>query len=82
MMTPMPRGHRARFVRDFARYFGGASVPKAPPPPPPPKIEDPNVQDAAAKERRRMRGAKGRGSTLLAGDTLGAPSTLGGTPAA
>lgn len=62
--------------------FGGGSVPKAPPPPPPPKIEDPNVQEAAAKERRRLRGAKGRGSTLLAGDTLGAPSTLGGTPAA
>ena len=60
--------------------FGGAAAPKPPPPPPPPKIEDPNVQDAAAKERRRLRASKGRSSTLLAGDTLGAPSSLGGGP--
>lgn len=76
----MRRGHRyagSLAPPDRARHFGGPSIPKSQPPPPPPAKEDKPSQEEAAKERARLRARKGRAGTLLAGDTLGARSTLG-----
>ena len=48
--------------------FGGSGSPPPPPPLPPlPTIEDPSVQEAADKERRRRLAALGRPGTILTG---------------
>lgn len=60
-----------------ARHFGSPNIPKPAPPPSTTQIEDKSVQDEANKQRGRLRRQRGRASTLLAGDTLGATSTLG-----
>ena len=66
-------------VPDFARHFGSPSVPKPPPPPPPPPTpEDPSIKEAGIREKDKLRKRRGRASTLLSGDTLGAGGTLGG----
>ena len=54
-------------------------MPKPPPPPPPPPTpEDPSIKEAGIKEKDKLRKRRGRASTLLSGDTLGAGGTLGG----
>lgn len=50
--------------------------PKLPDPPPAPKRSDADIEAAAEFERRRVRAARGRASTLLTGgrgDTTSAP---------
>lgn len=53
----------------FGLGFGGGA-PKAPPPPPPPPMKsDAEIQAEAAKTRKLARGRKGRGASILTGDT-------------
>jgi len=70
-------------VPDFARHFGSPKIPKPPPPSPAaPTPEDPSIKEAALKEKDALRKRRGRASTILAGDTLGAGGTLGGAESA
>lgn len=78
------RGHRVvgpQALRDFSRHFSSPNIPKPPPPPPPPAPDGKAIQEAESKERGRLARRKGRGSTLLSGDTLGSGGTLGGPSA-
>lgn len=63
--------------------MGHPDVPELPPPPP--AKEDPTIQATAAAERARLKGRKGRASTILTRGVLtgpepeGSTSLLGGT---
>lgn len=60
------------FEESLRCNFGGAKPPK--PPPPPPKPPTPN--DAASSTQQFQDASrKGRDSTILAGETMGAPGT-------
>lgn len=55
-----------------------AKGPKPPDlPPEPPKREDPAIQQAAADERARLRGRRGRASTVLTRGVLTGPEEPG-----
>lgn len=46
-------------------FIAPKSPPPPPAPPPPPKPEDKEVEEAKKKEEKRIRGMKGRESTIL-----------------
>ena len=61
-----------RFEESLRCNFGGAKPPKPPPPPPKP----PTQPDAAsATQQFQNANRQGRASTILAGETFGAPNT-------
>ena len=61
----------------MGNLFGSPSLPAVAPPVAPPARSDPEVQDAAARERQRRRALVGRSSTNLTGDegVLGTAAT-------
>lgn len=60
------------------RSLGGGRAPSTPPPPPPaPKVEDPDVQKAAAEALRRRKLARGYRSTIVADWSGGLKTTMG-----
>ena len=61
------------FIKKF--FFPSPPPSPPPPPPPPPSAEDPAVR-ARLDEERRQRGASGRASTMLAGESLGVGSDI------
>lgn len=66
--------------------FSAPSIPAPAPPPPVPTREDPEVQEAARRQRTAAANARGRASTILTGElgvtgaqgTTGRPRLLGG----
>ena len=53
----------------FARHFGGGAPSSPPPPPPPPTKSDAEIQAERAKAGKAARMRKGRGASILSGDS-------------